>query len=188
MDQHMDPAGPPLHEFMMSFTDGRDSGLLLVSHFSLLTGCAISVWLALSLQPPGMSQGGVWRSESPGSVNPAQGLQIRSPGCRLSIWLKLPLAARVCCGWALHRHRSISGGAQGDCQGLFRPTLTTVVRGAMLQAALPPRHRTGSRRAWACPPQHSRVLWPWAWPMPRRQPWASDTVATRYAEARPARQ
>ena len=50
-----DPAGPPLHKFMMSFTDGRDSGLLLVSHFSLLTGCAVSVWLALSLQPPGAS-------------------------------------------------------------------------------------------------------------------------------------
>jgi len=46
-------AGPPLHAFMMSFMDGRDAGLLLVSHFSLLTGCAASVWLALSLQPPG---------------------------------------------------------------------------------------------------------------------------------------
>ena len=45
---------------MMSFTDGRDSGLLLVSHFSLLTGCAVSVWLALSLQPPGQ-----WQSVRP---------------------------------------------------------------------------------------------------------------------------
>ena len=52
-DVTADIAGPPLHKFMMSFTDGRDSGLLLVSHFSLLTGCAVSVWLALSLQPPG---------------------------------------------------------------------------------------------------------------------------------------
>ena len=51
-------AGPPLHTFMMSFTDGRDAGLLLVSHFSLLTGCAVSVWLALSLQPPGASRNG----------------------------------------------------------------------------------------------------------------------------------
>jgi dolichol kinase len=30
---------------MMSFTDSRDSGVLLVSHFSLLTGCAGPVWL-----------------------------------------------------------------------------------------------------------------------------------------------
>lgn len=31
---------------MMSFTDGRDAGLLLVSHFSLLTGMAVPIWLS----------------------------------------------------------------------------------------------------------------------------------------------
>ena len=39
-------AGEPIHTFMMSFTDGRDSGLLLVSHFSLLTGMAVPIWLS----------------------------------------------------------------------------------------------------------------------------------------------
>lgn len=30
----------------MSFTDGRDAGILLVSHFSLLTGMAVPIWLS----------------------------------------------------------------------------------------------------------------------------------------------
>ena len=41
-------AGAQLHRFMMSFTYSRDAGALLVSHFSLLTGCAVPVWLAAS--------------------------------------------------------------------------------------------------------------------------------------------
>ena len=36
----------------MSFTDGRDSGLLLVSHFSLLTGMAVPVWLSTVTTTP----------------------------------------------------------------------------------------------------------------------------------------
>ena len=39
-------AGDHIHKFMMSFTDNRDSGLLLVSHFSLLTGMAVPIWLS----------------------------------------------------------------------------------------------------------------------------------------------
>ena len=39
-------AGERIHAFMMSFTDGRDAGLLLVSHFSLLTGMAVPIWLS----------------------------------------------------------------------------------------------------------------------------------------------
>ena len=36
----------------MSFTDGRDSGMLLVSHFSLLTGMAVPVWLSTVTTTP----------------------------------------------------------------------------------------------------------------------------------------
>ena len=39
-------AGRRLQEFMLSFTDSRDTGPLLISHVSLLTGCAAPVWLA----------------------------------------------------------------------------------------------------------------------------------------------
>ena len=39
-------AGDYIHSFMMSFTDGRDAGVLLVSHFSLLTGMAVPIWLS----------------------------------------------------------------------------------------------------------------------------------------------
>lgn len=38
--------GPRLQSFMVAFTDSRDSGPLLISHVSLLTGCATPVWLA----------------------------------------------------------------------------------------------------------------------------------------------
>ncbi|KAL0035579.1 hypothetical protein WJX79_000184 [Trebouxia sp. C0005] len=38
--------GDYIHKFMMSFTDGRDAGVLLVSHFSLLTGMAVPIWLS----------------------------------------------------------------------------------------------------------------------------------------------
>lgn len=41
---------------MMSFTDGRDSGTLLVSHFSLLTGMAVPVWLSTVTSTPATSR------------------------------------------------------------------------------------------------------------------------------------
>ena len=44
--------GPALQRFMMAFIDGRDGGLLLVSHFSLLLGMAAPVWLSSSFLPP----------------------------------------------------------------------------------------------------------------------------------------
>ncbi|XP_041995476.1 dolichol kinase EVAN-like [Salvia splendens] len=40
------PLGHLVHQFMNAFTDHRDSDLLVVSHFSLLLGCAIPIWLA----------------------------------------------------------------------------------------------------------------------------------------------
>ncbi|KAH7295146.1 hypothetical protein KP509_27G034700 [Ceratopteris richardii] len=39
------PLGEPVHRFMTAFTDARDSDLLILSHFSLLIGCALPVWL-----------------------------------------------------------------------------------------------------------------------------------------------
>ncbi|XP_041990462.1 dolichol kinase EVAN-like isoform X2 [Salvia splendens] len=38
--------GHLVHQFMNAFTDHRDSDLLIVSHFSLLLGCAIPIWLS----------------------------------------------------------------------------------------------------------------------------------------------
>ncbi|KAJ4891458.1 phosphatidate cytidylyltransferase family protein [Raphanus sativus] len=40
------PLGEPLHHFMNAFTDHRDSELLIVSHFSLLLGCALPIWMS----------------------------------------------------------------------------------------------------------------------------------------------
>ncbi|KAK9866795.1 hypothetical protein WJX84_005754 [Apatococcus fuscideae] len=41
--------GAKIHGFMTSFIDARDSGLLLISHFSLLLGMAVPIWLTVSL-------------------------------------------------------------------------------------------------------------------------------------------
>ncbi|KAL6219873.1 hypothetical protein ACLB2K_007632 [Fragaria x ananassa] len=40
------PLGQFVHKFMSAFTDHRDSDLLIVSHFSLLLGCALPIWLS----------------------------------------------------------------------------------------------------------------------------------------------
>jgi dolichol kinase len=38
-------AGP----FLKAFTDSRDSDVLIISHFSLLLGCAIPIWLSSTM-------------------------------------------------------------------------------------------------------------------------------------------
>lgn len=35
-----------MHQFLNAFTDHRDSDLLIVSHFSLLLGCALPIWMS----------------------------------------------------------------------------------------------------------------------------------------------
>ncbi|CAK8536212.1 unnamed protein product [Lathyrus sativus] len=40
------PLGQPINQFMNAFTDHRDSDFLIVSHFSLLLGCALPIWLS----------------------------------------------------------------------------------------------------------------------------------------------
>nr|XP_043609524.1 dolichol kinase EVAN [Erigeron canadensis] len=40
------PLGPIVHQFMNAFTDHRDSDHLIVSHFSLLLGCALPIWMS----------------------------------------------------------------------------------------------------------------------------------------------
>ncbi|KAJ4971103.1 hypothetical protein NE237_004202 [Protea cynaroides] len=35
-----------VHQFMNAFTDHRDSDILIVSHFSLLLGCALPIWMS----------------------------------------------------------------------------------------------------------------------------------------------
>ncbi|KAF5744741.1 dolichol kinase isoform X1 [Tripterygium wilfordii] len=40
------PLGKLIHEFMNAFTDHRDSDLLIISHFSLLLGCALPIWMS----------------------------------------------------------------------------------------------------------------------------------------------
>ena len=39
------PFGAALHVFMSEFTDHKDSGPVILSHFYLLTGCAGTLWL-----------------------------------------------------------------------------------------------------------------------------------------------
>lgn len=39
------PFGAALHVFMSEFTDHKDSGPVILSHFYLLTGCASAIWL-----------------------------------------------------------------------------------------------------------------------------------------------
>ncbi|CAM8936381.1 unnamed protein product [Rhodiola kirilowii] len=40
------PLGQLVHQFMNAFTDHRDSDILIVSHFSLLLGCALPIWMS----------------------------------------------------------------------------------------------------------------------------------------------
>ncbi|GLT80772.1 hypothetical protein SLA2020_521950 [Shorea laevis] len=40
------PLGQLVDQFMNAFTDHRDSDLLIVSHFSLLLGCALPIWMS----------------------------------------------------------------------------------------------------------------------------------------------
>ncbi|KNA22932.1 hypothetical protein SOVF_029430 [Spinacia oleracea] len=40
------PFGETIHHFMNAFTDHRDSEILIVSHFSLLLGCALPIWIS----------------------------------------------------------------------------------------------------------------------------------------------
>uniref|UniRef100_A0A0D9VC64 dolichol kinase n=1 Tax=Leersia perrieri TaxID=77586 RepID=A0A0D9VC64_9ORYZ len=40
------PLGHIVHQFMNAFTDHRDSEILIVSHFSLLLGCALPKWMS----------------------------------------------------------------------------------------------------------------------------------------------
>jgi len=43
------PLGHVVHQFMNAFTDHRDSEILIVSHFSLLLGCALPKWMSSGL-------------------------------------------------------------------------------------------------------------------------------------------
>ncbi|KAL3681689.1 hypothetical protein R1sor_024645 [Riccia sorocarpa] len=43
--EKLPPFGDRIDKFMTAFTDHRDSGSLIISHFSLLLGCALPVWL-----------------------------------------------------------------------------------------------------------------------------------------------
>ncbi|XP_042410954.1 dolichol kinase EVAN-like isoform X1 [Zingiber officinale] len=43
------PLGHTIHQFMNAFTDHRDSDILIVSHFSLLLGCALPIWMSAGL-------------------------------------------------------------------------------------------------------------------------------------------
>ncbi|GLJ49159.1 hypothetical protein SUGI_1037130 [Cryptomeria japonica] len=40
------PLGDLVNQFMNAFTDHRDSEIIIISHFSLLLGCAIPIWMS----------------------------------------------------------------------------------------------------------------------------------------------
>lgn len=39
------PFGAAVHVFLNEFLDHKDSGTAILSHFYLLTGCAVTLWL-----------------------------------------------------------------------------------------------------------------------------------------------
>jgi dolichol kinase len=41
----LQPLGPQLHKFLITFTNERDSGVAILSHIYLLAGCALPVWI-----------------------------------------------------------------------------------------------------------------------------------------------
>jgi dolichol kinase len=43
------PLGEKIQTFLKAFTDSRDSDVLIISHFSLLLGCAIPIWLSSTM-------------------------------------------------------------------------------------------------------------------------------------------
>ena len=43
------PLGEKIQTFLKAFTDSRDSDVLIISHFSLLLGCAIPIWLSSTI-------------------------------------------------------------------------------------------------------------------------------------------
>lgn len=43
------PFGEKIQTFLKAFTDSRDSEVLIISHFSLLLGCAIPIWLSSTI-------------------------------------------------------------------------------------------------------------------------------------------
>ncbi|RMZ53740.1 hypothetical protein APUTEX25_003879 [Auxenochlorella protothecoides] len=58
-------------DFMERFTDARDAGPIYVTHFALLLGMALPVWLSLDWEagerqgPPGLLEGGAVRARAP---------------------------------------------------------------------------------------------------------------------------
>ena len=72
--------GPRIHSFMTAFLDSRDQGLLLISHFSLLIGMALPLWLSLSILIPPSS------ARSEGKPLSSDDSQYSSGNGALSIW------------------------------------------------------------------------------------------------------
>ncbi|KAL4424664.1 hypothetical protein ABPG77_004471 [Micractinium sp. CCAP 211/92] len=68
---------PRIHAFMASFTDARDSGPVLITHFTLLLGMAVPVWLSNALLP------GTLGAAAAGSAASGSDLQARQE----TVWL-----------------------------------------------------------------------------------------------------
>lgn len=46
---------PMIHQYMTAFTDSRDSGPVIITHFTLLLGMAIPIWIAPESSYVGLS-------------------------------------------------------------------------------------------------------------------------------------
>lgn len=57
-----------VHGFMTTFTDGRDAGPLFVTHFALLLGMAVPVWLELRPSSGGDGEAGPDPSAGPAAL------------------------------------------------------------------------------------------------------------------------
>ena len=56
-----DPVSEAMHRFFVAFTDDRDEGAVILSHFSLLVGMAAPLWVSPSSPAPAPAPEGGWR-------------------------------------------------------------------------------------------------------------------------------
>ena len=121
-------AGEKSHHFMISFTDGRDSGLLLVSHFSLLTGMAVPVWLnALS---PAADES---RLGLPGSTSRLHGMPVPALAGIMALGVADTAASAIGKRWGRHR---ICHGTKKTMEGTFGAMACTMLSWAALDTIL----------------------------------------------------
>ena len=121
-------AGEKIHHFMISFTDGRDSGLLLVSHFSLLTGMAVPVWLSTLSPAADESRAGL-----PGITSMLRGVPLPALAGIMALGVADTAASAIGKRWGRHK---ICQGTKKTMEGTFGAVACTMLSWAALDTIL----------------------------------------------------